>query len=190
VPPVHLRSNRRVRRFTKQQRLDRICKRIYHSTVQRRPLTIRQIARFEGISVGRTRYYIHLLNKSKELRRLRASIQRVGKRYLYVVTPEVERPKPFAPEKGDLVVRGYVNYEGQYRSRSIDINCVAVTPHDWRLPIQQDPAVIANMQIRNVVRDHFGDKLAGMLKFGIEEVTADSHNRYQYKHGGGSWIDF
>jgi hypothetical protein len=165
---------------------------ISQETQQGKPLTIRQAARRVGLSVARTRQYILELNeKLRKQSHGHAAIQRVNNRYLYLTTPEPERPQELAPGKGRIIVRGYVYYASTYRSRNIDINCIAVTQHDPRIPPQQDPAVVGNMDIiRNLVKDKFGEKLAGILNFGFEEATPYSHNRYVYKHAGGPWIDF
>jgi hypothetical protein len=156
------------------------------------PPTIRQIAHRVGLSVANTRRYIRELDKKLQKRSHgHVAIQKFNNRYLCVVTPEAQRPRELTPQKGDIIIRGYVYYASTYRSRNIDINCVAVVPRDWRIPAQHDPAVVATMfRIRNLVKDKFGEKLARMLNFGFEEATPYSYNRYVYKHAGGPWIDF
>jgi hypothetical protein len=121
-----------------------------------------------------------------------ASIQKVGKRYFYVETSPPERPKEFLPERGDVVVRAYLDY-GVSESNEIHIECVVVAPHDPRLPFLRDPVVIATVQrIRNYVAGKFGksgNRIAGMLNFGFYQPTPLTRNEFHYRHRGG-WIDF
>jgi hypothetical protein len=113
----------------------------------------------------------------------------VGGRYFYVETPPPERPREFTPQRGDIVVRAYLDY-GVSEAKEIHIECIVVTPHDPRFTMMQDPAVIATVhRIRNYVAGYFGNKIAGMLNFGFYKPTALTRNQFHYRHRGG-WVDF
>jgi hypothetical protein len=188
----HLRIERRrsTRRFTKQQRITRIYQRIYKTTQANKPLTLRQHASRERLSVKHTLHYVRLINERLRKRtRGRASIQRVGERYFYVETPPPEKPKEFTPQRGDIVVRAYLDY-GVSEAREIHIECIVVTPHDSRFAFAQDPAIIATVhRIRNYVAGEFGNKIAAMLSFGFYPPTSLTRNQFHYRHRGG-WVDF
>ncbi len=200
MPPVYLHDRsharsrrlrierpRRIRRFTKQQRMDRIYRRIYETTLANKPLTLKQLANRERLSVKRTRNYIRIINERLQKRtRGLVSIQRVGERYFYVRTSEPERPREFTPRRGDVVVRAYLDYG----AREIHIECIVVTPHDPRLPYMQDPAIIATVhRIRNYVAAKFSRKIAALLSFGFHSPTPLTRNQFHYRHRGG-WEEF
>ena len=123
-----IRRRRRIRRLTKQQRMDRIHGRIYITTQANKPLTLKQHASRERLSVNRTRHYIRLINERVQKQTNgRVSIQKVGKRYFYVETPPPDRPREFTPQRGDMAVRAYLDY-GVSEAKEIHIECIVVTP--------------------------------------------------------------
>ncbi len=190
MPPIHAHRNRRLRRLTKQQRITRIYQRICKATQENKPLTIKQIANRERLSVKTILGHIRVINERMRKRtRGRASIQNVGGRYYYVETPEPERPRDFLPQRGDVVVRAYLDY-GVSATNEIHIECIVVTPHDPRLPFFRDPVVIATVhRTRDYVAGKFGNRIAGILNFGFYKPTPLTRNQFHYRHRGG-WVDF
>ncbi|MGA2971727.1 MAG: hypothetical protein ABSE39_03770 [Candidatus Bathyarchaeia archaeon] len=177
--------------------MDRIYRRIRKTTQANKPLTIKQLSSREHLSVDRVRNYIRLINERLQKRtKGLVSIQRVGMRkrfrYVYVETPPPERPIELTPQRGDVVVRAYLDY-GVSEAKEIHIECIVVTPRDPRLPLLQDPRVIETVHgIRNYVAGNFGKsgkKIAAMLSFGFYQPTPLTRNQFHYKHRGG-WMDF
>jgi hypothetical protein len=167
--------------FTRRERANRIYRRIYTSTVKGKGLTAKQIARYEHLSLTRTHHYLRLLRGAK------APIQKLDHRFYYVPPREEPARPPQRPlEKGQIELRGYLNYASwRSRGRDIDIDCVIVT-YRHRLAI-----LTAKSQIENLVTAKFGRKLAAMLHYGVSEVTPRSANHFLYRHGvGEGWRRF
>ncbi len=187
-PQPRVLQRKRVRprfkkRLTRRERAYRIYGRIYDAGPE--GITIKQLARQERISISRTYSYLRLIRRL--LRKRGVKIQRLDRRFYYVPLKlkEEEARRSTAPRKGDVELRGYVNYmSSEYRGRDIDVDTVIVVANDER------SITVGAERIKEMVKDHFGPKVARMLKFGTSPATPQSANHFLFRHHDGEWVEF
>src|SRR5208282_2725554 len=103
----------------------------------------------ERISPSRTNYYLRTVQKKRGVK-----IRRLGKKYYYIKSGEVEGPR--TPVRGYVELRGYVNYSSDHPSRDIEIDCVIIVPNE------QQAIITGSEQITQRVKQRLGAKLASM----------------------------
>jgi len=90
-----------------------------------------------------------------------------------------------AEEKGDVELRGYLNYTSSDReSRDIEIDCVIVVPNERR------EIIAGSEQIKQKVKRRLGANLASMLKFGVSEANPSSDNHFLFRRHGDELVEF
>jgi|SRR5208337_103968 len=171
-----IHKNARRRKFTKRERAIRIDGRIQKAGPK--GITIRRLARLERISTGRIRFYLRLIRKSREKQGVK--VERLGKRFFYVKLAEPERPKQLVPQRGDVELRAYWNYDSpNYAGHDIDIDCVVVVPNS------PNAIVAARERVKGMVRNRLSEKIASKLHFGVSEATPQSSNHFLWRRGSG-----
>lgn len=193
---------RRTKRLTRHERLQRIERHLHKAALANRGLTPKQLARYEKLSVARTRYYLRLLNERLRKQTLGiVSIKKIRKgrtiRFLYYRKPEPEPIRQIAPQQANVVVRisptqpageGF-EYEAVEHPSSKNIRIVgwilvaATSRFDRQVIAAQD-------RLHDVIERVLGQNLASMADVGLvarpEEVRkyiqTGRSNYLAYKH--------
>jgi len=162
-------------RITFRERLNRILDRIFNAGDK--GISVKQIARPERISTSRTNYYLRTAQKKRDVR-----IRRLDKKFYYVDPTELGLSKSTRSGRGDVELRGYLNYtSSDYQARDIDIDCVIVVPDE------RHAIITGSEQIKQIVKHRLGAKLASMLKFGVSEANPSSDNHFLFRRHGDEW---
>jgi len=175
-------SRRKRRRFTRQERLNSIYRRIYSSTIRNKPLTIAQVARLERISKSTAYAYVRYLRRKLERKgNIRIKMLRVKKkRFLVYENLAVKEAALLReqPTKAAWELRGTVRYD-QGPGRGIDINVVILIP-------DRDKATVDRgiTRIQETLGDHNFGTLVKWLDFGISPATPQSRPFFNYRHSG------
>jgi hypothetical protein len=146
--------------------------------VKQKPLTIAALARLEGLSKGRIRFYIHYIQKAQRKKGVR--IQRVGNKLIYTTVGHEEekflRQQP-APSARNWEFHFSAKYkDSPYPVRRIEIDGMILIPSRHNVTIGN-----AIAQVKQIVADRFGGKLAGMLTFSTTPATPESRPYFRFR---------
>jgi hypothetical protein len=174
IHQVTRRYRRRIRRLTKRQKAVRI-----YNRLRQKPYTVRQLGRLERLSVSRVYFYLRYIRRIQK--RQGILIQRIGKKLVIRdILYEEQRllGRQPAPSAGAWELHASVKYkDSPYVQRRIEVDLMILIP-------SRDDVTIARAiaEIKQLVGDRFGKKLAAMLTFSVVPADARSQRYFRYRH--------
>ncbi len=177
------KQQRRIRRRqTRKQRIRSIYGRIYDSTARNKPLTMREIARAERLSVARIRFYVRLIRKAQRRKGILIKVQPFGKKRVLIYENVARKEAGFVrQQRGNWELRGSVRYsQGPQRGLQIEIMILIQ---------DRDHATIRRgiQQINEILKDHNFAGLIDEMEFGTVPASSLSRPFFKYKHTGEDW---
>ena len=177
------RIRRRIRRRkTRKQRVRSIYRRIYESTGRNKPLTMREIARAERLSLARIRFYIRLIRKAQRRKGILIKVRHFGKKRVLIYENVARKEAGFVrQQRGEWELRGSVKYS-QAPQRGLQIEMMILIP-------SRDLATIHRgiQQINEILKDHNFAGLVDEMEFGTVPASSLSRPFFKYKHKGEDW---